>query len=174
LLLGRKAFAYIDGTCEVGLPPGPILVEIHKGPEYTPQQLEMSLGAGKMALRVGVERWIDLRKEGWYSGDTRTHFLTPHAALLEAAAEDVAVVNLLATECSLPTPPGTCVTTIPNILAFSGQQPALETPGHMVVVNTLNSHPFLGSLGLLNCHRVVYPLSFGGRPGDHWSPADWF
>jgi hypothetical protein len=173
LLLGRKAYAYIDGTCEVALPPGPIHVEIHKGPEYAPQQLEMPLGPGKMALRVGVERWIDLRKDGWYSGDTRTHFLTPHAALLEAAAEDVAVVNLLATECSLPTPAGTCVTAIPNILAFSGQHLALETPGHMVVVNTLNSHPFLGSLGLLNCHRVVYPLSFGGRTGDNWSLADW-
>jgi hypothetical protein len=173
LLLGDKAYAYIDGTCEVGLPPGPIHIEIHKGPEYTPQRLELPLAAGQMALRVGVERWIDLRKDGWYSGDTRTHFLTPHAALLEAAAEDVAVVNLLATECSLSTPAGTGVTAIPNILAFSGQHPALETPGHMVVVNTLNTHPLLGSLGLLNCHRVVYPLSFGGRSGDNWSLADW-
>jgi hypothetical protein len=173
LLLGRKAFAYIDGTCEVALPPGPIHVEIHKGPEYTPQHLEMTLGPGKMALRVGVERWSDLRRDGWYSGDTRTHFLTPHAALLEAAAEDVAVVNLLATECSLPTPAGTAVTAIPGILAFSGQHPALERAGHMVVVNTLNMHPLLGSLGLLNCHRVVYPLSFGGSAADNWSLADW-
>src|SRR5262249_42878961 len=128
LLLGRKAYAYIDGTCEVALPPGPVHVEIHKGPEYTPQHLEMSLGPGKMALRLGVGRWIDVRKAGWSSGDTRTPFLTPPAALLEAAAEAVAVVTLLATECPLPPPAGTGVSAIPNILAFSGQRPALETP----------------------------------------------
>ena len=58
----------------------------------------MTLGSGKMALRLAIERWIDLRSEGWYSGDTRAHFLSPHAALLEAAAEDVAFVNLLALE----------------------------------------------------------------------------
>ena len=62
----------------------------------------------------------------------------------------------------------------PNLLAFSGQRPTLERPGHLVVVNTHNCHPVLGSLGLLNCHRVVYPLRFGGpERGDDWSLADW-
>jgi hypothetical protein len=63
---------------------------------------------------------------------------------------------------------------IPNILSFSGQQPALEAPGHLVVVNTHNYHPVLGHLGLLNSHRVVYPLRFGDPGGlDDWSLADW-
>jgi hypothetical protein len=53
-------------------------------------------------------------------------------------------------------------TAIPNILEFSGQVPALERPGHMVVVNTMNGHAVLGTLLLLNCHRVVYPLTCGG------------
>jgi len=96
LLYGGKAYAYIDGNCEVLLPAGPIGVEICKGFEYTPQQLQVQLGPGKLALRFTIERWADLRGEGWYSGDTRAHFLSPHAALLEAAAEDLAVVNLLA------------------------------------------------------------------------------
>jgi hypothetical protein len=44
----------------------------------------------------------------------------------------------------------------------------------MVVVNTLNVHEFLGALFLLNCHRVVYPLTFGGPDGvDDWNLADW-
>jgi hypothetical protein len=174
LLVGSKAFAYIDGSCEIGLPSGDLLVEISKGPEFRPIQTTTMLGVGKMALRFNLERWIDSREEGWYSGDTRAHFLTPHAALLEAAAEDLAVVNVLARECDVEDRSGQFRLTIPNILAFSGQRPALEWPGHLVVVNTYNTHPVLGELGLLNCHRAVYPLSFGGRHGrDNWSLAAW-
>jgi hypothetical protein len=58
--------------------------------------------------------------------------------------------------------------------AFSGQTPALEADGRMVVVNTLNTHPVLGRVGLLNCHRSVFPLSFGGDDDtDDWSVTDW-
>jgi hypothetical protein len=43
-----------------------------------------------------------------------------------------------------------------------------------VAVNTHNRHLFLGSLGLLHCHRIVYPLTFGSPEGmDDWTLADW-
>jgi len=174
VLLGRRAWAYIDGSCEVNLPAGPLVVELFKGPEFLPQRIESTLGPGKLALRFSMDRWIDLRQLGWYSGDTRAHFLTPQAALLEAAAEDLACVNLLAEQCTITTWGKQEFPAIPNILAFSGQQPAAESAGHLVVVNTHNRHPVLGSLGLLNCHRVVYPLGFGGPEGqDDWTLADW-
>jgi hypothetical protein len=167
LLLGEKKYAYIDGACEIRLPDGVIHVEAFKGFEYKPLDEQIRLVAGKLALRFTLERWTDLRSEGWFSGDAWAAFMTPHAALLEGAAEDLAVVDLLASE----TPARSA---IPNILAFSGQQPALERPGHQVVVNTLNQHPTLGRLALLNCHRVVYPLTFGGPDGrDDWTLADW-
>jgi hypothetical protein len=172
--LGHKPYAYIDGTCEIPLPAGPLVIDISKGPEYTPQKNQVSLTPGKLALRFTLERWIDLRAEGWYSGDCRAHALTPHAALLEAAAEDLAVVNLLAAEAQVPGPFHKTYRAFPNLLAFSGQQPALELPGHLVAVNTHNTHPVLGSLGLLHCHRPVYPLRFGGPDGlDDWTFADW-
>jgi hypothetical protein len=174
LQLGMKPHAYIDGACEIDLPPGNVHVQVHKGPEYTPLDLDLTLRPGQLSLRLTIARWLDLRTEGWFSGDVRAHFLTPHAALLEAQAEDLAVVNLLAQETLVPGPFGRSYSAIPNILAFSGQAPAVETPGHMVVVNTLNSHPSLGRLGLLNCHRPVFPLTFGGPGGkDDWTLADW-
>lgn len=174
LLLGRKAFAYIDGTCEIALPPGPIHVEIHKGPEYVPLEQDVTLAAGKLALRLPLQRWLDLRKEGWYSGDCRAHFLSPFAALLEGQAEDLAVVNLLAREYQVAAADGKTYPAISNLLAFTGQEPALAKPGCLVAVNTFNTHPVLGSLGLLHCHRLVFPLSFGGPDGkDDWSLADW-
>jgi len=174
VLLGMKPHAYIDGTCEINLPPGPLLVEVSKGPEYTPLCQEVVVKPGQLSLRFNLARWVDLRARGWYAGDARAHFLTPHGALLEGAAEDLAVVNLLATNCRVPGTHGKDYAAIPNLLAFSGQGPALQAPGHLVVVNTLNTHPLLGSLGLLNCHRVVYPLQLGGPDGrDDWTLADW-
>ncbi|HEX5269488.1 MAG TPA: hypothetical protein VFW33_03325, partial [Gemmataceae bacterium] len=174
LLLGAKQYAYIDGACEVPLPAGPIRAELWKGPEYRPQTVETQLAAGKLALRLSVGRWTDLREQGWYSGDTRAHYLSPAAALLEGAAEDLAVVNVLAFADRVKDQFGAAVPAIPNILDFSGQKPALERPGHLVVVNTHNIHPVLGSLGLLNAHRVVYPVSFGGPDGaDDWTLFDW-
>ena len=84
------------------------------------------------------------------------------------------VVNLLAMDVELDGGGGARNPSISNILAFSGQVPALATPGYLVVVNSWNTHPELGSLALLNCHRVVYPLSFGGPKGqDDWTLADW-
>jgi hypothetical protein len=175
VMLGRDRWYYIDGACEVPLPGGvPLVVEVGKGPEYRPLRHETTLGVGQMALRLTIKRWIELRAEGWYSGDTRCHFLSPHAALLEAQAEDLAVTQLLATETNIAGRDGRPHTSMPNIVAFSGQQPCLEQPGHVVAVNTLNSHPVLGSLALLHCHRAVFPLSFGGADAtDDWSLADW-
>jgi hypothetical protein len=166
LLLGKTKYAIVDGTCEIALPPGPITIDIRKGCEYRPIHQEIHLKEGQLALRFTLERWLDVRKEGWYSGDGRAHFLSPQAALLEAAAEDLAVVNLLGVHWQ---PHAIEPPSLPNLLAFSGQQPALEMPGHIVVVNTLNTSA-LGNLALLNCHRVVYPMYF-----EHinWTLADW-
>jgi hypothetical protein len=169
LRVGPERCAYIDGACEVRLPPGPVTVEVSKGPEYSPLRREVTLGPGQISLRLAVERWADLRPEGWYPGDTRATELPPHVALLEGAAEGLAVVNLLARE----RPGQGGAPAVPNLLAFSGTRPALEGPECLVAVNTLNEHPLLGTVALLNCHRVVYPLRFGGPDALDWSVADW-
>jgi hypothetical protein len=175
LQLGDKKYAYIDGACEIALSAGTLRVEIHRGLEYKPVDQTISLVSGKLALRFTIERWADLRSEGWYSGDGWVLGLTPHAALLEGGGEDLAVVNILAEETQIVRDDGKLrPPSIPNILAFSGQRPALEGHGCLVVVNTVNEHPVLGRLALLNCHRVVYPLTFGGPEGrDDWILADW-
>lgn len=172
LRAGRSA--YSDGSCEIRLPAGPLRVDISKGPEYSPLCRDLTLAPGKITLRFELQRWINLRDDGWYSGDVRAHYLTPHGALLEAAAEDLAVVNLLALHDSWEDESGEVSSEVSNILAFSGQRPALERPGHMVVVNTCNNHPELGRMSLLNCHRPVYPLRFGGaQEGENWTVSDW-
>ncbi len=168
--IGAKKWAYIDGACEILLPPGTLHIEIAKGPEFKPIDEEITLLAGKMSLRFTIERWCDMRKEGWYSGDTRLHFLSPDAALLEGQAEDIAVVNLLAKETTIQDQFGKKQTATPNILSFSGQAFSRQVDGCGVAVNSQNVHPQLGSLGLLHCHRVVYPLTLDA---NDWTLADW-
>jgi hypothetical protein len=175
-------FAYIDGNCEITLPPGRIHVTVCKGPEYRPLEQDIPLNPGKLALRFVLERWSDIRQKGWYPGDVRAHNLSPHAAVLDGAGEDLAVVNVLARTTWVEDDNDwsgafKSRTAVPNLLEFSGQQPALDRDGCLVAVNTHNNHAFLGSLGLLNCHRIVFPLTFGGYPFvdayDNWTLADW-
>ncbi|MFO0968289.1 MAG: hypothetical protein U0793_22260 [Gemmataceae bacterium] len=169
VLIDGLPWAYIAGACEIDLPPGPIRVQACKGPEYRPLDQTMTLIAGKLSLRLTIERWVNLRDEGWVSGDMRCHFLAPHSALLEAQAEDLGVVNLLIAEGRARDESGAPQRWLANIDDFSGQTAALATAGHLVAVNSYNTSP-LGALSLLHCHRVVYPLHFEAL---NWTLADW-
>ena len=174
LKLGRAPWCYIDGSCEVTLPAGvPVRIRATKGPEYQPLDETVTLGPGQLTLRLTIERFADTRADGWHSGDARCHFLSPHAALFEAAAEDLDVVNVLAAVRQVASLDGTAYPLAPDLLAFSGQTPAVEAHGRLVAVNTLNLHPALGKVGLLYSHRPVFPLSFGGEDTDDWSVCDW-
>jgi hypothetical protein len=169
--LNGKRYAYIAGDAEFLLPTAvPLAVEIRKGPGYVPIQETVTLGAGQLTLRFALRRWTDERWNTLVAADSRCHFLTPHAARLEGAAEGLDLVNLLATPQDYPSPDGHMYRPIPNMTAFSGQAPALDG----VYVNTFNVHPALGRLALLNCHRAVFPLTFGhADETDDWSLSDW-
>lgn len=173
---GRDNFAHIDGSCEIALPAGvPLRIQAFRGPEWTPLDTTVTLGPGQMAVRLEMSRWFDRQTEGYTSTDSRCHFVSPHAALMEAAAEDVDEVNVLArVHYGLSAIDGNTYPQLVGITSFSGQTPALSADGRSVFVNTLNTHRTLGHLGLLNSHRPVFPLAFGGGEGpDDWSLCDW-
>ncbi len=168
---GGKDFAYVDGACEILLPADPVEVEIVKGPEFAPIKRLVTLGPGKMALRFVLERCTNLPARGWYAGDCRCHELSPHAALLEGAAEGLAVVNLLARQrASLFQADLACLSLLE---AFSGQAPCLTSPESTVVVNTFNVRPRLGSLSLLSSHRPIFPLQAGDPGFEDWTLGDY-
>jgi hypothetical protein len=169
VMLGDRRYAYIDGTCEIRLPTGPIHVEISKGLEYIPIQQTIERKAGQIALRFAITRKFNLQAEGWYAGDTRVHFLSPRAAWLEGAAEGLQVVNLLAAEWRFED--GS--TWLTNLLDFSGQEPAYAKDGCVVVANTVNDGGKLGALALLNCHRIVHPLRLDQEGFEKYTLLDW-
>jgi hypothetical protein len=168
VMLGDKRYAYIDGSCEIRLPEGPIAVEVSKGPEYDSIQQTWERKSGQISLRLSIARKCNLQQEGWYAGDTQVFLLSPQAAWLEGAAEGLPFVNVLAAEWSMP---GHLFHS--NLLEFSGQQPALVKDDCQVIVNTQNRSESLGSLSLLNCHRIVYPLSLSWEGFEQWTLHDW-
>ena len=173
VLVGHERWAYIDGACEMAVTPGRLLVAIEKGPHFRPIRETVELPPGKMSLRFAIER-TETRQAGHYAGDMRVHSISPHAALLEAQAEDLDVVQILAAVTPLLARDGHSCLTFPNLESFSGQGSILERDGRLVIVGTLNSHPVLGSLALYHCHRIVFPLTFGGADAtDDWSLGDW-
>ena len=173
--LDGTKYVYIDGSCELPLPAGvPVTVDISKGPEYLPIRETVTLGAGQMAMRFNLTRWIDTHADGWITADARVHDLNPCDAWLEAAAEGVDFAHVLLTEHDMPSQDGHLYRSVPNLTAFSGQQSAIEKDGVTVAVNTFHSHPVLGHVGLLHSHRPIFPLSFGGDEAtDDWSICDW-
>ncbi len=169
--LAGKHYSYIAGSCEVPLPTAvPLTVEISKGPGYSPIRRSVALGEGQLSLRFAIPRRADASWNDFVAVDSRCHFLTPYSARLEAEAEGIDIVNLLVTVQDCPSPDGHMYRVIPNLTAISG-----PTAAHgNVYVNTLNVHPTLGRLGLLNCHRPIFPLTFGHMDEtDDWSLGDW-
>ena len=172
--LGHERWYYIDGTCEIPLPGGePLRMQVTAGPDYQPRDEMLTLGTGQLTLRLALHRRWNHRAAGWMALDLRCHDMTPHLALLEAAAEGLDVVQLLARRLSFLSQDGHTYDIVPHLLAFSGQQPLLSRAQSQVYVNTLNEHPVLGRLSLLHAHRPIFPLTFGGDAGDDWSLGDW-
>ena len=173
--LAGENFAYIDGQCEVPLPAGvPLRIRAWHGPEWTPLDRTMTLGAGQLSLRFDMDRAIDRGARGWKCLDLRTHELGPFEAWLEARAEDMDAVQLLARPGTMLAADGHSYATAKNLLAFGGATSILDRDGTAVFANTLNIHPVLGSLALLQTHRPIFPLGFGGSDDtDDWSLSDW-
>jgi hypothetical protein len=153
VLLGDVSYAYIDGRCQGWLPRGRVSVEVAKGFEYTPVALDVDLEPGQRELDVTIERWVDMAAEGWHSGDTHVHFLSPDGALTEAAGEGLSVVNLLQAQW------GHLFT---NVEDFTGRTRVSEDGTTFVHVSQENRQHVLGHLNLLGLREPVMPMSSDG------------
>lgn len=154
LILGSTPYAYIDGSFQIELPVGEVFVEITKGFEYEPIRKRLLIEPNQKELSIPIYKKMDWRKNGWITADTHVHFISPQTAWLEARAEGINLVNLLATQW------GDLYT---NIIDFTGDANVVSDDDTIVWVGTENRQHVLGHISLLGVKgNPVFPLCTGG------------
>ncbi|NQU40894.1 MAG: hypothetical protein HQ523_13160 [Lentisphaerae bacterium] len=153
-------YVYIRGQCTIDLPIGKVYIEITRGCEVTPVREVFEVHPDTDAITFELERIIDWRGRGWVTADTHVHFLPPTTAVLEGEAEDINVVNVLASQWGEMSS---------NVGDFDGGTTHTNTqPGNngslMCRVGSENRMPTLGHISLLGyTGELIHPLSSGGR-----------
>lgn len=157
LSLAGDTYAYVPGTFDIDLPPGPVDVEAVRGFDCVPlrRHLEVTSGGPPRPIELALERALDPASERWVASDSHVHFLAPSTALLQAAAEGINVVHLLATQWA---------DAFTNITDLPWGSMASPDGGHHVVLGTENRENVLGHLALLGARHAVLPPASGGGP----------
>jgi hypothetical protein len=157
LKLGDASFAYVDGKFQIELPVGEVYVEVTKGFEYEPVRKKLTIGAEQRELKLEVSRFTNLRSRGWVTADTHVHFLSPPTAVLEAQAEGLNLVHLLAAQWS------ELFSNVGDLPFGSTSSPDGEA---MVCLGQENYQHLLGHLGLLGVRgNPIYPMTGEGTWG---------
>lgn len=167
LVLGGATYAYVPGRFPIELPDGGVQVEVVRGFGYRPlvRSLDIDGDGGRAPLVLPLEPVDGPAGAGWIAVDCHVHFISPTSALLQARAEGIAIVNLLATQW------GDHHTSGADLPAAVVSDP---TRRHLVVMGSENRQNMLGHIGLLGASDAVLPMASAGAPearlGD---PADW-
>lgn len=159
LKLGSTQYAYVDGRFQIELPVGEVYVEIAKGFEYRPVRQRLVIQPGQRELTLRIGRAFDWRRQGWVTADTHVHFLSPQTAWLEAQAEGVNLVNLLASQW------GDLFTNVGDI---TGDLSGVSHDDTLIWVGTENRQHLLGHVSLLGVRgEPVFPMCASG-PGESY------
>ncbi|MBZ0303427.1 MAG: CehA/McbA family metallohydrolase [Anaerolineae bacterium] len=153
LRLGQATYAYIDGRCQGWLPRGDVIVDVARGYEYEPLRTRVHLEPGQRELTLRLKRWTNMNAQRWFSGDSHVHFLGAQGAHYEAQAEDLNVVNLLASQW------GHLFT---NTEDFTGG-PSISNGGSTIIyASQENRQHILGHLTLWGLKQPVSPRGSSG------------
>jgi hypothetical protein len=117
LVIERESFKAgfrCDGHFEKSLPPGRAKLRVTRGPETRSVERELDLAPGATnEVRISLERSVDLRKRGWFAGDSHAHMIHGERTIpvdfddvaLAARAEDLQYLSLAhAWQMENPTP----------------------------------------------------------------------
>ncbi len=155
LILGGSTYAYVPGAFSIHLPPGLIEVEAVAGFDRGPVRETVAIDPSTRRLEFAFGSPIRLGDDRWVRADSHVHFVAPSTALLQAAAEDVDLVNLLAAQW------GDLYTSVTDFPWGSMADPAGR---RRVIVGTENRQNMLGHLALLGARQPTLPLASGGPP----------
>ena len=152
-------YFYIDGYADLGVDPAGKVARFYHGFEYRPAEVRVPADG---IVDARLERWIDMRELGWYSGQTHIH--TTDAGLpvqfsefwpSVSRAEDLGVSYILTLKGEWDTH-----------AVYSEEYPmgpiaSASTPTHIIAYGQeYRSNPY-GHLALLGVDRLIEPISSG-------------
>ena len=71
---GEEHHFLATGASEFELPPGDYRLLVERGAEYRAASRDLAIRPGPAARQtIWLERWIDMNRRGWYSGDLHNH-----------------------------------------------------------------------------------------------------
>lgn len=77
-------FWCLPEALDMPVPPGEYTLVVRRGAEHIPIQAEFTVPPGEIVEKTyTIERWVDMRDHGWYSGDDHVH-----ARMLDAGDAD--------------------------------------------------------------------------------------
>ena len=166
-------YFHTSGEFNIDLPPGPASIKLTKGFEYRPSSLEVEIVAGiTQTVELELERFINMPKKGWYSGDNHLHMnyggifgSTPDSLMLEAAAEDLHVVNnLIANHHNR----------IIDLDYFEGKPHAISDEQRILYFNQEFRPSFPGHLSLINLKQYFFPsyTTYVGTANEPYYPIN--
>ncbi len=157
--LNRHFCTYVPGDTTIDLPVGRVYIEVSKGFEIKPVRKVVRVSRGTNEITLTVQKVLPWRERGWVTADTHVHFLSPHTAQLEGAAEGVNVVNLLASQW------GELMTNVGDFDGKStfGSKEAGGDGEYLVRVGTENRQHVLGHISLIGYRGpIIAPMTTGG------------
>ncbi len=175
----RLPFFYSDGHFEMLLPPGETEVMLERGFEHELAVQTLHLEPGQTQdVTLSSKRFVDMKSEGWISGDTHVHWSknwwneNEDMALLAVVqrAEDLRVVNNLTLKHHQPP-------AAPFIAPT--QFPMGPAPGycdgefHVQMGEEYRNDDFYGHLNFLGIKEMIQPISTGRGPSGEPDGVDY-
>ena len=154
LILNGAVYAYVPSAFEVYVPAEGACLELVRGFEHAPVQVAVNEAALGLPLEVRFGPPVRPTGGDWKAGDTHVHFLTSGSALLQANAEGVNFVHLLATQWGDRT----------TGLADWRAETTDSSGEHIVWSGSENRHGLLGHVGLVGTSEPILPFASGGPP----------
>jgi hypothetical protein len=124
-----KRWCYVNGSFALTIPEGGAQLEIRRGFETRPLSATVAGNASGKGLQrtFRLRRWIDMRRQGYASGDIHAHLPVPKEAHPQMRAEDLSALTLL----HLADPENPIATN----KCFTGRLDANSTPGCEIYVS---------------------------------------
>ncbi|OHE88079.1 MAG: hypothetical protein A3G75_02940 [Verrucomicrobia bacterium RIFCSPLOWO2_12_FULL_64_8] len=149
-----KRWCYVDKTFALNTDRPRLIVEVRRGLETLPLKQTIEIVPEKSQnVTLALERWIDLKAEGYLSGDSHIHYMSTRDVMLQMRAEDLNVANLLVAFSKDAGP-------------FTGQLDPESVPGHWLYVGQEWFDWQMGHTVLMRLKSLIQPV--GRTGGDHW------